>query len=65
MTSAVNLNDANGDVLMELHHIRGMGNAAVCHLGDMYQAVLMDTDIDEGTKIGDVGYDAWQDHSFL
>ena len=29
----------------------------------MYQTILMDADVDEGTEIGDVGDDAWQFHA--
>ena len=48
---------------MKLYHIGGMGDATVGHLGDMHKTVLMDTDIYEGSEVGDVGNDAWQFHS--
>ena len=48
---------------MEFHHICRMGNATICHLGDMDETILMDTDIHEDTEVGDVGHDARQDHA--
>jgi hypothetical protein len=44
---------------MKLHHIERMGDTAIGHLGDMYESVLMDTDVHEGTEVGDVCDDAW------
>ena len=48
---------------MEFHHICRMGNATIGHLGDVDETILMDTDIHEGTEVGDVGDDARQDHA--
>ena len=59
----IHLDDADTDVLMEFHHISGMGDATVCHLRDMHQTILMDADINKGPEVGDVRHDAWQFHS--
>ena len=59
----VNLNDSYLYVLMEFYHIQRMGYAAIGHLRDVYQSILMHADIYKCTKVGDVGYDARQYHS--
>ena len=48
---------------MELDDIGGVGYAPVGHLGDMYESVLMDADIDKGSEVGDIGDDAGQLHA--
>ena len=45
-----------------MNHLVGVAHKAVGHLRHMYQSVLVDTDVDEGSKVGDVRHDAWQDH---
>ena len=60
----IDLDDSDSDVLVEFDNVEGMGDATVGHLGDVDEAVLVDTDIDEGAEVGDVGDDAWQDHAF-
>ena len=60
----VDLDDAYPEVLVQFHHISGMGNTSISHLGDVDEAVLMDTDIDKSTEVGNVGDDARQDHAF-
>ena len=64
VATTVDLDDSDADVLMELHHVCRMGNATIGHLGDMDEAVLMDADVDEGSEVGNIGHDAWQDHAF-
>ena len=56
MTTMVNLNNPNGDVLMQLDYIRRMSNATIGHLRDMYQSVLMHTNIHKSTKIADASH---------
>ena len=63
VAAVVNLNHSDLHMLMQLHYVERMCNAAVGHLGDMHQSVLMDADIHEGTEVGDVRDDAWQHHS--
>ena len=60
----VDLYDADGDMLMELYNVERVGYTAVGHLRNVYKSVLMDANIDKGTEISYVGYDAWQYHSF-
>ncbi|MBQ7426362.1 MAG: 50S ribosomal protein L20 [Prevotella sp.] len=43
---------------MELDNIRGVGDAAIGHLGNVDETVLMDANIDKGAEVGDVGDDA-------
>ena len=64
MATMVDLYDTHLEVLVELHHIGGMGDATVCHLRDMDESVLMDTDINKSSEVGDVGHDARKDHAF-
>ena len=65
MAAEVNVEDADGDVLVEVDDVAGMGDAAVGHLGDVHQTVLMDAEVDEGSEIGDVGDDAGQNHPLM
>ena len=60
----VDFDNADTDVLMEFDYISGMGNATIGHLGDMYKTILMDPDVDKGTKVSNVGDDARQFHAF-
>ena len=60
----IDLNDTHLDMLVKFHHVEGVGDATIGHLGDMYQTILMDTDIDKGSEVGDVGDDARQNHAF-
>ena len=48
---------------MELHHLVGVFDKLVGQLRDVDESILMDPDIDEGPKVGDVGHDARQFHS--
>lgn len=60
----IDLDDSDSDMLVEFDDVEGMGDATIGHLGDMHQTVLMDTDIDKGSEVGDVGDDARQNHAF-
>ncbi len=63
IAATIYLYHSDADMLMELYHICWVGDATVGHLGDMYKTILMDTDIYEGSEIGDVGDNAWQFHT--
>ena len=52
-------------MLMKFYHLRRILNVAVGHLRYMYQAIIVDAYIHEGTKLGDIGYDAWHHHAHL
>ena len=65
MAAKVDIEDADGDVLVEVDDVAGMGDATIGHLGDVHQTVLMDAEVDEGSEIGDVGDDAGQNHSLV
>lgn len=52
-------------MLVEAYHFRRVTDILVGKLGDVYQSVLMDTDIHEGTEVGDIRHDARQFHPFL
>ena len=58
VATSVDLDDSDADVLMELDNIRGVGDAAIGHLGNVDETVLMDANIDKGAEVGDVGDDA-------
>ena len=45
------------------YHLVGVFDKLVGQLRDVDEAILMDPDIDEGPKVGDVGHDAGQLHS--
>ncbi len=49
---------------MEADDLRGVGDEAVGELGDVDKTVLMDTDVDESTEVGDVRHDASEFHSY-
>ncbi len=52
-------------MLMELHYLVRVVDKLRRHLRDMNQTILVNTNIDKGTKLGDVGNDAWYHHSYL
>ena len=47
------------------HDVGRITDKTVRELADMYQAVLMDADINEGAELGDVGDDARQLHALV
>ena len=63
-TAHIDFDDTDTDVLMEADDLRGVGDEAVGELGDVDKVVLMDTDVDESTEVGDVRYDASEFHSY-
>ena len=63
-TAHIDFDDTDTDVLMEADDLRGVGHEAVGELGDVDKTVLMDTDVDESTEVGDVRHDASEFHSY-
>ena len=57
-------NDTDADVLMKADDLCGVSDEAVGELGDVDKSVLMDTDVDEDAKVGDVRHDAREFHSY-
>ena len=56
--------DTDADVLVEVDDLRGVGDEVVGELGDVDKAVLMDTDVDEDTKVRNIRHDAREFHSY-
>ena len=59
----IDLDNAYLHMLVEFDYVERMGDTAICHLGDMDESVLMDTDIDKGPEVRDIRDNAWQDHA--
>src|SRR3989442_13203196 len=53
----VDVEDFHLELLANLHHLGGMGHAAVAHVGDVEQAIHA-AQVDEGAEVGDVFHDA-------
>ena len=49
---------------MKAYDLCGVGDEAVGELGDVDKTVLMDTDVDEDTEVGDIRHDAREFHSY-
>ena len=64
LATEVDADDAYLDMLMQTDDLCGVADIVVGELGDVDEAVLMDANIDEGSEVGDVGDDAWQNHAF-
>ena len=64
MAAEVYFKDLHLDVLVELHHVGGMVHPTVGKLGDVHEAVLMDTDVYESSEVRDVRDDAGKNHSW-
>ena len=60
----IDFDDTGADVLMKADDLCGVGDEAVGELGDVDESVLMDTDVDEGSEVGDVCHDAREFHSY-
>ena len=58
VTTPVDLQHLDTHVLMEPCHFVGIFDKSIGQLGDVDEAILMDTDVDKGTKVGNVGYDS-------
>ena len=58
----VDAGDGDAHVLMHMH-LAGGGDAALGHLGDVDEAVLVDAQVNEGAKLRHVGHDAVQLHA--
>ena len=64
LATEVDSDDAYTYMLVQADNLSGVGDVTVCQLGDVDKTVLMDTNVDEGSEVGDVGHDAWQLHAF-
>ena len=63
MAAKVHLEHLHLQVLVQVHHFAWVGHAAVCHLADVDEAVLVDPDVDEGSEGRDVGHNAGEHHA--
>ena len=54
MAAEVDGNDSDSDVLVKVNDLSRIGDVFVGQLRDVNESVLMDTDIDEGSEIGDI-----------
>ena len=61
----IDISHTHHHMVVELHHLVGVAYVSVCQLGDMHQTVIVDTYIDKGAEIGDVGHDARHHHAHL
>ena len=60
----LNLNDPDHHLLTDLHYFRGVSNKAVCQLADMDEAILVNPQINKGSKLGYIGDNSRQPHSW-
>ena len=65
MSAQVDGNDAHADVLVQSYYLRGVFDVFVGQLRHVHQSILMNTNIDKSSEIGDVGDDARQFHAFV
>ena len=56
--------DTDTDVLMKVEDLCWVGDEAVGELRDVDESVLMNTDVDEGSEVGDVRHDTREFHSY-
>ena len=56
--------DTDADVLMKADDLCGVSDEAVGELRDVDKSVLMDTDVDEDTEVGNIRHDAREFHSY-
>ena len=54
LAAQVDTNDTDTDVLVQAYHLCGVADIAVGQLRHMYQSVLVNTDVYEGSEIGDI-----------
>ena len=60
----IDFDDTDTDVLVEAYDLCGVGDEAVGELRDVDESILMDTDVDECTEVGDVRHDTGEFHSY-
>ena len=65
VTAEVDGNDTDTDVLVEVYDAGGVGDIFVGQLADVDESVLVYTDIDEGSEVGDICHNARQFHAFV
>ena len=56
--------DTDADMLMKADDLCGVGDEAVGELRDVDESVLMNTDVDEGSEVGNVRHDTVEFHSY-
>ena len=56
--------DTDADVLMKADDLCGVSDEAVGELRDVDESVLMNTDVDEDAKVGDIRHDTREFHSY-
>ena len=52
-------------MLMQSDYLCGVADVSVGQLRHVHQSILMDANVHEGTKVGDVRHDARQFHTFV
>lgn len=60
----IDFDDTDADVLMKADDLCGVGDEAVGELRDVDESVLMNTDVDEGSEVGDVCNDTGEFHTY-
>ena len=60
----IDFDDTDANVLVEAYDLCGVGDKAVGELRDVDKTVLMDTDVNEGSEVGDIRHDAREFHSY-
>ncbi len=62
---AIDLLDPHLDRVTDAHHVAGVLDKAVGQLGDMHEAVLVHSHVDEGAKVHNVAHRALELHAGL
>ena len=65
MAFFVHVQDHYLDDITDLEGLAGVVQAAICDLGDVDKAVLVDTDVHEGAEVDDIADGAGEDHALL
>ena len=60
----IDFDDTDADVLMKADDLCGVSDEAVGELRDVDESVLMNTDVDEGSEVGDIRHDTRELHSY-
>ena len=58
LATQVDTDNSDTDVLVQSDHLRGIADIAVGQLRHMYQTVLVNTDVYEGSEVGDICHNA-------
>lgn len=60
----IHVHHSDHDMLVDGHDFRRIGDVSFGQLGEVYKPVLLDAYIDESSEIGNIAYDARQNHAF-